>query len=430
MGSSASIADSKTIDLSNPPMTKTSLRKANHHHESTLTTDSCDTERHSFTEPSDDMYFFDLINQRLQEKSESLRSHDLERKIFISFLLKDMWIGKLHRDLRLKLRESSHLLSWFGTRSSLNLLSESARQVYADEVATDSILHTSSSGCNNDTGDLTKTELQSLLIACTIDCFFQVRSKLDFDMEGGMAESGRLYTSLRYQDNDYSSCDENDDDSSLRYTNNNHSMDEESKDSEFDFFIDPELILSSIVKKSTAEELEALIYDGSWFNNIYDIFEHLPIHLNIFQVKQSPNESNTPLTQYQLPLLFSNHTKHSDQNIGSFVQSSTPSQRKLNICNIFDHESTNKCPLTEQIVSIIQQAYDTNTPSKHTLWDKNHFAGPKFFAVMPFHCFREYLPCDSIDCMITIHHQSSYLYDKRNLFRLLDLFFFTLASIM
>lgn len=450
------------------------------------------------------MQYFELINDDLRNKSDILRDQPFERQLYIRFIKENLWKNKISPEFRRILAEASnkHL-----TRYHWQLTTQTpsiAKQIYQEEISLDNSIHSTTNN-HEALQYFTEIQLQSMLIVCTLKSFFTMRSYLDFTIHSLPLHS--INNPLNY-----SSFDDINDSSNLYHTKNNNMLigqldliplfddeveenrrnnlpnvsnseksaiylsnslyEEEYSDDHTTqttppmYLNDPEMFLVSISQETKSSELDDLLISGQWMNILMQLFENLPLQINLFQIHPLPTSLINHNTSFKLSpeytCLYSNYQTIGCSPPGSKSPHESPrdsphtSQSSTYYTppspNYFDPKNISF--LSRQIKECMFDIAESKQMHKEIFWDKQNITSkPLFVTFLPLSCQRINIPNDFLtwsssnsnllssqrsnkpqildyNCVLTLHLDAQTLYSTRSLYDSLDFLLFVLSLLI
>lgn len=207
------------------------------------------------------MMFF-LFNEKHLEKSTLFKQNVLERKMFVQYLLNELWKGRLEKDLKKAILNQMPPSFW-----NLEKLNCNGKRIFIDETITDSYIHDKKMDSSYFELKLS-VYFQAILIVCCLPSYFGIRSLFDLKCEG--SQGSEVVSSACIE------C-------GLTSTMNMEDEKEEKVDEENER--NPEEFLSMIVQTmATEEELESLLSTGAWISHVMKVLTSPKSAVSIWQL--------------------------------------------------------------------------------------------------------------------------------------------------
>lgn len=225
---------------------------------------------------------FLLFNEKCLERSSYFMKNTTERKIFCKFILQERWRGKLNPELKKLIINQLPQPLW-----NVEKFNPLAKKISIGETFTDNFLHET----NNSTIELFNApQLQSILIVCCLNSYFQLRSQMDSQSQHDMLSSEFIRQGLLMRSSSINSMndDDVDDNDGSESKCSMVSMESEEIDQ---YDKNPEILLSNIANISTELEIDRLLASGVWISHVMTSFSDLKSTISVWDA--TPNRENT-----------------------------------------------------------------------------------------------------------------------------------------
>lgn len=209
-----------------------------------------------------------MLRTVINQQFDKMLQDPLERRIFIRFMMSEMWRGHLNTQLLENLRLSSK--SWEQANNTNNVYPSSAQRVFEEENYIDRSM---TAADDTFSFGLLPEQRRALAIICIFPCFVQLRRYLSFGegyADGGSATVDTMINNLGWQE-DYLLL--------IAETEENQAQEPETDYG--DFFMNPVHILSSITHSNDEASFEKMIKITSWEHLINSVVDSLPIGVEI-----------------------------------------------------------------------------------------------------------------------------------------------------